>query len=131
MLNRWNFLKTGFYEGIKIYLIAETKGSVVFNINDTAVTNPTAGSWLPIDADSYSIPSEANGLILLAEMTTDQGDGKLGFRHADSVLDHDADIGSGTHFQAGVGISDTNEWDMYVELDSASSVFISGYTKPP
>ena len=116
---------------VKIYLVAETKGSVVFYINDTAVTNPTAGSWQSIDADSYGIPSEANGLILLAEMSTDQGDGKLGFRHADSTTDHNADIGSGTHFQSGVGISDSNEWDMYVELDSASSVFISGYTKPP
>ena len=111
--------------------MTQTKGSVVFILNDTSVTNPTAGSWAEVDADSYSVPSVANGLILLAEMGTDQGDGKLGLRHGDSELDHSADIGSGTHFQAGVGINDSNIWDTFVEFDSASSVFISGYTKPP
>ena len=116
---------------VKIYLIAQTKGSVVYYTNDKTVSDPTTGSWQSIDADDYSIPSEANGLVLLAEMGTAEGDGKLGFRRGGSSDDRNADIGSGTHFQAGVGIDDSNVWQEYMELDSSSDVFIAGYTKPP
>ena len=115
---------------VKIYLVGQTRGSVVYFTNDTAATYPTTGSWQELDADAHGVPAEANGLVLLVEMGTDAGDRRLSFRHGDSTDDWNGDIGSGTHFQAAVGINDANVWDEYMEHTSAS-VDIAAYTKPP
>ena len=115
---------------VNIYLVGQTKSSVVYYTNDTAATYPSVGSWQELDADTHSVPAEATGLIFLVEMDTDLGDGKVGLRHGDSTRDYNSDVGSGTHLQAGIGINSSNVWDEYLELTSAS-VLIAGYTKPP
>ena len=116
--------------GVTIYLVAQTKGSVVYYTADLLATYPATGSWQELDADTQGVPAEADGLILLAEMATDAGDRRLTFRHGDSTDEWNGDIGSGTHFQAAVGINSANVWDEYMEHTSAS-VHIAAYTKPP
>ncbi len=117
-------------QDVKVYLVAQTKGSVVFYTNDVAVTDPTTGSYQSLDADDYGVPSEANGLILSVEMSTVLGDGKMNFRHGDSTDDWNGDIGGGTHFQAAIGITSDNIWDEHME-STQSDVYIVGYTRPP
>ena len=115
---------------VNIYLVGQTNSSVVYYTNDTLATYPSVGSWQELDADSHSVPTEANGLIFLVEMGTDLGDGRLSLRRGDSNDSWDGDVGSGTHFQAGVGIDSDNVWDEYMEHTSAV-VYIVAYTKPP
>ena len=115
---------------VKIYLVGQTKGSVRYYIDDIAVTDPLTGSWEELDADAYGIPEIANGLFLLAEMGTADGDRKINFRHGDSDDDWNGDIGAGTHFQAGIGLRGDNVWDQYME-HVGTDVFIAAYTRPP
>ena len=118
------------HENVKIYLVGQTKGSVVYYTNDIAVTDPTTGSYQAVDADTYSVPAVANGLIVHLEMDITAGDQKINLRHGDSTDDWNGNISGGTHFQAGIGINDANELDEYME-DDTTDVYISAYTRPP
>ena len=117
--------------GINTYLVGETTGSVVYYINDVLVSDPAVESWQELNASSTAgVPATANGVVLRAEMGTDAGDRKLGIRHGDSTDDWNVDIGSGTHFQAAVGLRSDTVWDEYMEHVSAN-VYIAAYTIPP
>ena len=112
---------------VKIYLVGQTKGSVVYYVDDKVVTDPTTGSWQLLDADDYSIPTAANGLVFLAEQPV--AGGEPGFRHGDSTDDWNKKVSSVTHIQAGVGLDDDNQWGEYMQETSAD-VFIAAYTLP-
>ena len=56
---------------VKLYLVGQTKGSVVYYTDDIAVADPPTGSWQELDADDYGIPAAASGLIFLAVDTGD------------------------------------------------------------
>ncbi len=100
---------------VKVYLISQTVGSLVFYSDDVSVSDPTLGSWQTTDTDSYSVNSEANGVILRVVNTRGTQDRKLSFRHGDSSGDWPRDVGSGIHFQAAVGLNGGNEWDEEME----------------
>lgn len=112
---------------IKIYLVAQTKGSVVYYSNDLAVTDPATGSFQAIDADTYAVPAVANGLILSIE-ESGGNDTITNVRHGDSTDAWTPDVGSDTHIQAAIGINDSNVWDEYIE-DTAIDVTIAAYTR--
>jgi len=112
---------------LKIYLVGQTKGSVVYYTEDVAVSDPTAGSWQEIDADTYTVPAEANGLFFRAGALNAK-DKKLGFRHGDSTDDWNGDLRSDVHLIAGTGIRADNVWDEFME-DTKAEVFIAAYTK--
>jgi hypothetical protein len=112
---------------IKIYLVAQTKGSVVYYVNDLAVTDPATGSFEAIDADTYSVPAVANGLILSIEESGGT-DRIANVRHGDSTDAWTPDVGSDTHIQAAIGINDDNVWDEYIE-DGDIDVSIAAYTR--
>jgi hypothetical protein len=110
---------------IDVYLIGQTKDSLVFYSNDIAVADPTTGSWQEIDADTYSVPDEANGLIVRAANGGQKKD--IGFRHGDSTDDHNKQFDRDEHKQATVGLNASNIWDEYLGA-TAADVSISGYT---
>ena len=113
---------------VKIYLVGQTKGSVVYYTDDIAVSDPTLGDWKEIDADDYGIPAEANGLIFRVE-NTGGGGFKAGFRHGDSTDDWNGDLESSTHLLAATGLRADNVWDEYLE-EADLNVFIGAYTVP-
>ena len=116
--------------GNTMYLVGQTKGSVVYYTDDIEVTDPPTNGWQPLDADDYAVPADANGLVFRV-VDTSNVDRKLGLRHGDSSDDWvRKDIGGGTHLQAAVGISDANIWDEYVESSSVK-VSIAAHTKGP
>ncbi len=98
---------------IDIYLIAQTKGSLVFYPADVAVSDPSLNSWQGIDADTYSVPWAANGLILRAENEQNKRN-DIGFRHGDSADDWNKQLWNNGHFQAAIGLNDANVWDEYM-----------------
>ena len=56
---------------IQVYLVGQTKGSVVYYTDDIAVADPTLGSWQQLDADTDVTPavsSDAVGLELISEV---------------------------------------------------------------
>jgi hypothetical protein len=111
--------------GVNIYLMGQTKGSVVYYTDDIAATNPATGSWATLDADTFSVPAEANGLILTAEVATA---GDLGLRHGDSTDDWNKRILDDTHVQGAAGINSDNQWQEYLG-EAGSGVFIAAYTR--
>ena len=114
-------------EFTKVYLVGETKGSVVYYTNDLAVADPSTGSWQEVDADTSGVAAEANGLIFRVD--NDGGsDRKAGFRHGDSTDDWNGDIEGDAHLQAGTGINSDNVWDEYIE-NASLDVHIAAYTK--
>jgi hypothetical protein len=112
---------------ISIYLVARTKGSVVYYDDDIAVTDPLNGEWQTLDADDYGIPAGANAVVLRLANTSLTLDQKLGLRHGASTDNWDANIGSGTHLQGVAALRDDNRWDEYME-SAASDVYIAAYT---
>ena len=114
-------------DDIKVYLVGQTKGSVVYNLEDVAVTDPSIGSWQAVDADDYNVPAAANGLFLRVVSTG--GDEISGIRHGASTDTWTPDVGGDTHFMAGTGIESENLWDEYLE-DTDVDVFIAAYTVP-
>ncbi len=114
---------------VKIYLVGQTKTSVVY-VDDIAVSDPPLGSWQELDADDYAIPAPAEGLIFRVVNTDITNDRMLGLRHGDSSDNWNKDIGNTSHFQAGIGIRADNVWDEYLEASSVD-VFITAYTRPP
>jgi len=113
--------------GVNIYLVGQTKGSVVYYHDDIAVTDPAIGSWATLDADTFSVPADANGLILTAEVTTV---GDLGLRHGDSTDDWNKRLLDDTHVQGGVGLNSANEWQEYMGVSGTDAeVLIAAYTR--
>ena len=72
---------------VKVYLVARTKGSIVYYSTNVAITDPATGSWQELDADDHSIPTVANGVILEIANTSATTDYKLGTRHGESTFD--------------------------------------------
>lgn len=116
---------------IKVYLVGQTKGSVVFYTDDVAVADPTLGSWQQLDADtdvSPAVSSNAVGLIFWAENTDNGADYRASFRQGGSSDDWNGDIQRNTHLQAAVGISNANTWDELLE-NGAINISVAGYTR--
>ena len=113
---------------VKFYVVGQTKGSVVYYSNDLAVSDPATGSFGVLDADIYSVPEVANGLILRIENTDGANDKIANVRHGDSTDGWTPDVGGGTHIQVAVGINDSNVWDEYIE-NSVIDVTIAAYTR--
>lgn len=101
------FIETDF----NIYLVGQTKGSVVYYTDDISVTNPATGSWATLDAGTFGVSADANGLILTAEVASA---GDLGLRHGDSTDDWNKRLLDDTHVQGAVGLNDNNEWQEYL-----------------
>lgn len=116
---------------IKVYLVGQTKGSVVYYTDDVAVADPTLGSWQQLDADADVAPpvsSDAVGLIFWTENTDTGADYRASFREGDSSDDWNGDIRRETHQQAAVGITTSNTWDEQIE-NAAINVAVAGYTR--
>lgn len=113
---------------IQVYLVGQTKGSVVYNLEDVAVADPTTGSWQELDADNYNVPAAANGVFLRIENR--DGIGRMaGIRHGDSTDAWTPDVGNDTHLMAGTGINADNVWDEYME-NTNLDFYIAAYTVP-
>ena len=78
-----------------------------------------------MDADTFGVSADANGLILTAEVVSA---GDLGLRHGDSTDDWNKRLLDDTHVQGAVGLNDNNEWQEYLG-EADSGVFISAYTR--
>jgi len=115
-------------ENMQVYLVAQTKGSVVYNLEDVLITDPAIGSWQEVDADDYNIPVEANGLFIRIE-NRDGSDQIAGIRHGDSTDTWTPDVGNDTHLIAGTGINANNVWDEYM-ADTDLDFYIAAYTIP-
>lgn len=115
---------------VKLFLVGQTKGSVVYYTNDVAVTDPTTGSWQTVDADTYSVPGEANGLFLYIANTesTNNTDRILRLRHGDSTDQWNGEVSGDNHIQGAVGINAANQWDEYMSATTVN-VSIAAYTK--
>lgn len=116
---------------LKVYLVGQTKGSVVYYTDDVAISDPTLGSWQQLDADSDVAPavsSDAVGLLIWAENTDNAADYRASFRQGDSTDDWNGDIQRDTHLQAAVGITTANTWDEQLE-NAAINASVAGYTR--
>ncbi|NQW22663.1 MAG: hypothetical protein HQ475_04365 [SAR202 cluster bacterium] len=116
---------------VKVYLVGQTKGSVVYYTDDVAVTDPTLGSWQQLDADinvAPAVSSDAVGLLFWAENTDAAVDYRASFRDGDSTDDWNGDIQRDTHLQAAVGLTTANVWDEFIE-HAAINVSVAGYTR--
>jgi len=112
---------------VKIYLVAQTKGSIVYYTDDTALPDITLDTWVSRDADDYSVPAEANGLLLTVDNTGSVDD--MSFRHGDSTDNFSQKKLNGNQgFQAPVAINGANEWGEYMG-NTGLDVFIAAYTK--
>jgi hypothetical protein len=113
---------------MQVYLLAQTKGSVVYNLEDVYITQPATGSWQELDADNYNIPVEANGLFIRIE-NADGSDQIAAIRHGDSTDTWTPDVGNDTRLIAGAGINANNAWDEYI-TDTNLDLYIAAYTVP-
>ena len=111
---------------IKIYLVGQTKGSVVFYDDDKAVADPTFNSWVQLDADTYAVDDVADGLIFLLETTAIKS---IGLRHGDSGDDWKKWVEKNHHIQGAAGINAANQWYTFIE-DTEVDTFIAAYTRP-
>jgi len=116
---------------IKLYLVAQTKGSVVYYTDDEAVTDPSTGSWQTLDADDYvtpSLPSNANGLMLHVINTDGKKEYRLSLRNASSTDDWAGNFEKKTHIQAAIGFNDAHEFEEYMG-HTDMDVSIAAYTR--
>ncbi|MBT4073134.1 MAG: hypothetical protein HOE75_05585 [Chloroflexi bacterium] len=111
---------------IVVYVVAYTEQSVVYYTNDVAVTDPTLNTWEDIDADTYSVPSGANGLILHAQNNRNNKV-DFGIRKNGSTDDLDKQLPAQGHMQGGVGIDSDNIWEEYIDRTD-TDVSIAAYT---
>jgi hypothetical protein len=111
---------------IKIYLVGQTKQSVVYFTNDVAVTDPSFNSWQQIDATAHSVPSTANGVVLRVENNQNKRN-ELGLRHGDSTDDWEKSIGANNHTGGIAGLNDLSEWGEYMNSTNVD-VSIGAYT---
>ncbi len=102
-----------------IYLVGQTKGSVVYYTNDLAATDPVTGVWTSLDADAFGVDAVANGLLLHAEITNESD---MGFRRGDSTDIWNMRLPASSHVQAAVGINSANLWDEYMGTRPATSL---------
>ncbi|MBM3935083.1 MAG: hypothetical protein FJ319_12425 [SAR202 cluster bacterium] len=115
---------------VKVYLVGEIRDSMVMYGDDVGVVDPSTGSWESIDADTYSVPTDANGLILYVENSHNRSDRAFSVRHGNGSDTVTKDIGGNTHVQAPVGLAENNTWYEYMER-ADFNVYIAGYTLPP
>ena len=116
---------------VKVYLVGQTKGSVVYYTNDVALSDPTLGSWQQLDADTDVTPavsSDAVGLLFWAENTDASADHRASFREGGSTDNWNGDLQRDTHLLAMVGITSANAWDEFL-ADAAVNVSVAGYTR--
>ena len=116
---------------LKIYLVGQTKGSVVYYTDDVGLADPSLGSWQQLDADTDVAPavsSDAVGLLFWAENSDTGNDYRVSFREGDSSDDWNSDIQRNTHLQAVVGINTANIWGEQLE-NAAVNVSVAGYTR--
>lgn len=113
---------------VQVYLVAQTKGSVVYNLEDVVITDPALGSWQEFDADDYNIPAEANGLFIRIE-NTDKNEKIASIRHGDSTDAWTPVVGGDNHLLAATGIDSDNLWYEYME-DDKLNFYIAAYTVP-
>ena len=111
---------------IDIFLVGQTKGSVVYYVDDLPLGDPPFNIWTQLDADNFAIDVDANGLVFLLETTATRD---IGLRHGDSTDNWDKMVEASTHLQGAVGINDLNEWATFIE-DTAVETFIAAYTRP-
>ena len=114
---------------INVYLVARTAGSVAYYVDDVVVADPLLKLWEPIDADTYSVPAVANGLILYAH-NAEGKDKNFGIRENGSTDDWDKKLVKRSHGQGGVGLDADNIWEEYLEKETID-VSIAAYTMGP
>ena len=113
---------------VKIFLVGETKGSIVYYANNIIVEDPSTNNWQEIDADDYGIPPAANGLFFHYDGELGDSD-KIGFRHPDATDNWNNNIFDDTHYQAAIGLRDSdNVWEEFMG-DNKVDVWIAGFTK--
>lgn len=132
-LNSWHQFEAWIGDPeVKIYLVGQTKGSVVYFSLDIPVADPSTGSWQELNATSFGVPASADGLVLHAVNSSGQGNiYEIGFRHADSSDDWSPgrDLGGSAHFQAAIGLRESdNNWDEYMQHQNVD-VYIAAFTR--
>jgi hypothetical protein len=97
---------------VNIYMVAQTKGSVVYNVTDVPVTDPSLNSWQQIDATAYGVPTTATGVIFHAENEQNKRN-DLGLREGDSTDDWNKSLAQNAHLQGPAGLNGLSEWGQY------------------
>ncbi len=112
---------------VKIYLVAQTKGSVVYYTNDTAL--PDISSWVSRDADDFSVPEGANGLIFYSYNTSTTNRRNQAYFHGDSTQTYRGNLGyqGPNATQSATGLNDANVWKQFQEA-STIDAYIAAYT---
>ncbi|MCH8310524.1 MAG: hypothetical protein IIB17_08525 [Chloroflexi bacterium] len=116
---------------IFIFLVAQTKGSVVYYTDDEAVSDPSTGSWQTLDADDYvtpSLPSNANGLMLYVDNSDKKKSYNFGVRNASSTDTWTGTIPKKHHMQVAIGINDAHLFEEYINHTDID-VSIAAYTR--
>ena len=108
-----------------IYLVGQSKGSVVYYTNDIVATNPATGIWSSLDADNFGVDTAANGLLLHVEVTNESD---ISFRHGNSKDNLNSKLPAGSHVQGAVGINGQNLWEEQLE-DPLTIISIAAYTR--
>ena len=111
---------------IVVYLIAYTKESVYYYTDDVAVADPAINGWRDIAADTYSVPSAANGLILYAQNNRNNKV-DFGIRKNGSTDDFDKQLPAQSHGQGAIGIDSDNIWEEHIDRTD-TDVSIAAYT---
>jgi hypothetical protein len=111
---------------ISVYLVASVDQSMVFYVDDIAVTDPTVNSWQSIDADTYSVPDGASGLFLYAQNNQKKRN-DFALRKVGSADDFDKGLWSDGHLQGVVGLDSANNWEEYISSANVD-VSIAAYT---
>ena len=114
----------------KLYLVGQTKGSVVYFCLDIFTADPSPlNSWQLMDADDYGIPAAANGLIFRVYNDDNPAHYKIGFRHGDNTTDNwNNDIADDSHFQGAAGLNAANQWYEYKEEEDVW-VYVAAFTR--
>ena len=113
---------------IQVYLVGQTKGSVVYYTNNAALPDPPLNSWQARDADDYAVAPEANGLFFSVWNGNEESLNDIGFRHGDSTDDWDhRKLDGWQGLQAATGINDAIVWDQYQGANGID-VSIAAYT---
>lgn len=116
----------------KIYLIAETKGSIEYYTNYVSITDPSTGSWQDIDLDNYvTVPDDASGVIVRAVDTSTTTDYRAGVRKNGITWappNNRFDCGADQQVILASGIDDGNIFEAYYESTSIG-MYIEAVTR--